>query len=173
VEKATGKGFGEELQSRILTPVELNDTLFATGGTVPDGVVDGYQLLDDQLVNVSDINLSWVWAAGGLVSTTADLLRFARATMSGELLSAASHEEMFTFVPSDNPNLTFGNGLYQVATLNGTLVGMDGGSAGFNAIMMWLPDEEVTVVVLVNRAPDDGSSEMLRDQAFAWALSEQ
>jgi len=171
IEKATGKDFGKELQRRILTPLGLNDTFFATGGTLPDGVVDGYQLLDDQLVNVSAINLSWVWAAGGIVSTTTDLLRFACATISGELLSPASFKEMFTFVPSENPNLKFGNGLYLDDTSNGTLIGMDGGSAGFNANMMWLPDEEVTVVVLVNRAPDDGSSEALRDEAFAWALN--
>lgn len=171
IEKATGREFGGELQSRILTPLGLNDTFFATGGTMPEGVVDGYQLLDDQLVNVSEINLSWVWAAGNLVSTTADLLRFASATISGELLSPESFKEMFTFVPSENPNLQFGSGLYLDVTPNGTLIGMDGGSAGFNANMMWLREEEVTVVVLVNRAPDDGSSEALRDDAFAWALT--
>jgi D-alanyl-D-alanine carboxypeptidase len=171
IENATGSTFGAELQSRILTPLELNDTFFATGGTMPEGLVDGYQLLDDQLVNVSESNLSWAWAAGNMVSTTADLLRFASATISGELLSPESFKEMFTFIPSPNPDLQFGNGLYQAVTPNGTLIGMDGGSAGFDANMMWLPEEEVTVVVLINRAPGDAASEALRDDAFAWALA--
>ncbi|MDQ3443436.1 MAG: beta-lactamase family protein [Chloroflexota bacterium] len=171
IEKATGSDFGCELQARILTPLGLNDTALATGGAIPEGVVDGYQLLDNQLVNVSTINLSWVWAAGGIVSTTADLLRFARAMFTGELLSPESFEEMFTFVPSGNPNLMFGGGLYQEVTPNGKLVGMDGGSAGFNSTMMWLPDEEVTVVLLTNRAPGDGSDEALRNDAFTWTLA--
>jgi D-alanyl-D-alanine carboxypeptidase len=172
VEKATGSTFEDELQNRILTPLGLADTSLATGGVVPDGVVDGYQLLDGELLNVTAINLSWVWSAGGMVSTTADLLRFARATRDGELMSPASFAEMFSFVPSENPNLQFGNGLYKDVTPNGTLVGMDGGSAGFSANMMWLEEEDLTVVVLVNRAPDDGSSEALRDEAFTLALGQ-
>ncbi len=171
VEAATGSSYVDELRSRILTPLGLDDTALATDGTIPDGVIDGYQVLDDQLVNVTTINLSWVWAAGGIVSTTADLLRFARATFTGELLSPESFTEMFAFIPSDNPNLMFGSGLYQEVTPVGKLVGMDGGSAGFSATMTWLPDEEVTVVLLTNRAPGDGTDEALRNAAFAWTLA--
>ena len=65
----------------------------------PADVVDGYQRSEGQLVNVSAVNLTWAWAAGGVVSTAADLARFARAVFGGELLSPASHEAMFTFVP--------------------------------------------------------------------------
>jgi len=170
VERATGNTFGDELQTRILTPLELNDTFLAVGGTLPEGVVDGYQLMEGQLLNVTAINLSWVWSAGGIVSTTAELLRLARATMSGELLSPASYADMFTFGPSEYPDLSLGSGLIQIVTPNGTLVGMDGGSAGFDANMMWMPDEELAVVVLVNRAPDDGSTGALRDEAFTQVL---
>jgi D-alanyl-D-alanine carboxypeptidase len=170
VEKATGSTFEDELQHRILTPLGLADTMLATGGMVPDGVVDGYQLLGGELLNVTAINLSWVRAAGGIVSTTTDLLRFARATRDGELLPPASFAEMFTFVPTEHPTLQFGNGLYKSVTPNGILVGMDGGSAGFDANMMWLEDQDLTVVVLVNRAPGDGSSEALRDEAITLVL---
>jgi D-alanyl-D-alanine carboxypeptidase len=172
IEKATGTDLGAALQSRIFMPLDLKDTSFATGGTVPSDLIDGYQLLDNQRVNVSMINLSWVWAAGAIVSTTADLLRFATATSTGELLSPASFEEMFTFVPSDYPQMAFGGGLYRMDSPSGTLVGMDGGSAGFNSSMMWLPEEEVTVIVMFNQAPDEGASQSLLNEAFTWALSQ-
>ncbi len=173
VEKATGNAFVDELQNRILTPLDLADTFLATGGDMPDGVVEGYQLLGGELVNVSVSNLSWIWTAGGMVSTTADLMRFANAVFAGELLSPASFQEMFTFVPTPNPNKGEGMGLFQLATPSGTLVGMDGSGPGFVSNMMRLIDEDVTAVVLVNRAPDDGSTEALRDAAFAWTLSQQ
>ncbi len=172
VEAAIGSTFGDALQTRILTPLELNDTALAVGGTIPEGVVDGYQLLDGQLLNVTAINLSWIWSAGGLVSSTADLLRFASATQNGELLSPASFAEMFTFVPSENPQMSDGSGLIRAETPDGTVVGMDGGSAGFGAQMMWMPDEEITVVTMVNWAPGDGSAEAVRDEAFAQVLKQ-
>lgn len=172
VEKATGQMFNDELGERILTPLGLADTFLAEGGAMPEGVVDGYELLDGELVNVSVSNLSWVWSAGGMVSTTADLLRFARAVYSGELLSPESHTEMFAFIPSGKSGMREGMGLYEATTPHGVLVGMDGGSAGFNSYMMRHEDGGVTVVVLANWDPDDGTVYGVKDQAIVWTLAQ-
>jgi D-alanyl-D-alanine carboxypeptidase len=171
VEQVTGHTYSEELTSRVLTPLDLKDTFLAEGADMPEGVVDGYHMLDGEMVNISASNLSWVWAAGAIVSTTADLQRFAAATFAGELLSPESHKEMFAFIPSDNPATEQGMGLYRTSTPNGTLVGMDGGSAGFTAYMMHSPEEDVTVVVLGNLAPDDGTLYRLYNDALAWTLT--
>jgi D-alanyl-D-alanine carboxypeptidase len=173
VEAVTGHAFEEELRARILNPLGLADTFLATGSEMPEGVVDGYQVLGDELANVSMSNLSWIWTAGGMVSTTGDLMRFSRSVLAGDLLSSASHEELFTFAATDNPNKGEGMGLYRITSTNGTMAGMDGSSAGFIAYMMWLVDEDITVVVLTNRAPDDGSTEAVLSAAFAWALEQE
>ena len=130
----------------------------------------GYQRQEGQLVNVSAVNLTWAWAAGGVVSTAADLARFARAVFGGELLSPASHQAMFTFVPGAWGGLEFGMGVYRVPTPNGELIGMDGGGAGGNSTMTRLPGADVTVVALANAA-GTGGLDHLRDEAFAWALA--
>jgi CubicO group peptidase (beta-lactamase class C family) len=142
---------------------------------VRDDVVDGYQPIGGEVVNVSAINLTWAWAAGGLVSTAADLARFARAVFGGELVSPASLAEMFTFVPGGGAGLGagvgFGMGVLRVPTPHGELVGMDGGAAGGTATMMRLPRADVTVVALVNEAVGGEAFGRLRDGAFAWALA--
>jgi D-alanyl-D-alanine carboxypeptidase len=171
VEQAVGGPYRDELTRRILDPLGLKDTFLAEGGEMPEGVVDGYQLVEDQLVSVSGRNLSWVWTAGGMVSTMADLLRFAPAVYSGELLSPESFKEMFTFLPADRPQLDEGMGLYQIESPSGLLTGMDGVGPGFIASMMRLADGDVTVVALVNMAPDDGTTDTIRDEAIAWALT--
>src|SRR5215216_5880298 len=99
VEAATGRSFGEELRARILEPLALADTFLVEGGTMPEGTVDGYHGLDGELFNVTATNVSWAWAAGGMVSTLADLARFARAAYGGELLAPASFAAMFTATP--------------------------------------------------------------------------
>ncbi len=171
MEAATGNAYGDELRARILEPLGLRNTTLAEGGAMPDDIVDGYHLVDGQRVNVSATNLSWVWTGGGMISTTEDLARFAQATFSGELLSPASFAEMFTFLPTDNPNKGEGMGVYSIATPNGTLIGMDGAGPGGESSMMHLPDADVTVVILANIAPVGAIVEGFRDEVFRLALA--
>ncbi len=156
VEAATGNTYGNELQSRVLDPIGLENTFLAEGAALPEGTISGYQLLDGQPVDVSISNLSWIWAAGGMVSTTEDLLAFGDALFSGQLLSEDSFAEMFSFVPTANPNKGEGMGVYRIETDNGTLTGMDGAGAGFVSSMMRQDDADITVVILANAAPDQG-----------------
>jgi D-alanyl-D-alanine carboxypeptidase len=173
VEEATGRPFADELRTRVLEPLALEDTFLAEGGEMPEGTVRGYQLLEGQLIDVSASNLSWVWTAGGMVSTTADLARFAGAVFGGELLSPASFAEMFTFVAEPGrPGFGYGMGLYQIGSPNGVLVGHDGQSAGFSSSMMRLAEADITVLVLTNMAPDEGTLDQVRDEAIAWALAQ-
>ena len=173
VEAATGRSFGDELRTRILEPLALSDTFLAEGGGMPKGIVHGYQLLEGELIDLSASNLSWIWTAGGMVSTTTDLARFARAVFGGELLSPASFTEMFTFVAEPGrPDFAFGMGLYQIGSPNGVLVGNDGQSAGFSSSMMRLTEADITAVVITNMAPDEGTLDQVRDEAIAWVLAQ-
>jgi D-alanyl-D-alanine carboxypeptidase len=172
IEQATGNPFGEELNTHILTPLGLTGTSLEEGATVAEDVVDAYHLIEGELVNVTAVNLTWSWAAGGMTSTTADLQRFAKAVFSGELLSPESFEEMFTYVPGPEESGVEGAmGLYRVQTPLGEMAGMDGGGAGGTSYMMRLADEDVTVVVLANMAPDDGTVNGLLLEAFAWTVA--
>jgi CubicO group peptidase (beta-lactamase class C family) len=175
IEAATGNRLADEMRTRILDPLGLADTYLVGDDAVsPDDAnhVDGYHVIDGELANVSATNLSWAWAAGGMVSTTADLARFGRAVFSGELLSPESFAAMFTVVPGAAPGLESGLGIYTSETPNGKLVGMDGSGAGYNSAMMRLPEADLTVILLINKAPDEGEPNAIRDAAFAWALSQ-
>jgi D-alanyl-D-alanine carboxypeptidase len=170
IEAATGRTYAEELSDRILRPLQLDDTELAEGKTLPENVVDGYQLIEGQLINVSAVNLSWVWAAGGIVSTTADLARFANELFAGELLSPASQAEMFTFAPEHWAGYYFGMGVYRREMANGAMIGMDGGAAGGNAVMLKLEDRDLTAIALVNMDP--AATFELVDEAISWALAQ-
>jgi D-alanyl-D-alanine carboxypeptidase len=131
VEEATGQQFAERLHDTILEPLGLRDTYFAATEPVRGGIVDGYHLIDGELVNVSETHLSAQWAEGGMVSTTRDLARFADAVFRGELLGPDSVQEMFTVVPSEKPGIAWGMGLARMQTPAGELVGMAGDGPGF------------------------------------------
>ena len=166
VEKATGNAFGDELRARVLNPLGLKETFFITGAEMPEGVVNPYQLVEGQLLSVAQSNLSWAWTFGGMVSTLDDLARFGEAMFSGELLSAESFAEMFTWVPAGKPGKFEGLGVYKIGSQSGDLVGMDGTGPGANSSMMRLESADLTVFILTNLAGDDGGTDLLRDEIF-------
>jgi D-alanyl-D-alanine carboxypeptidase len=171
IEKATGETFGDELRRRILTPLALHDTFFVEDATLPKGTVDAYQRVEGQLVSLSGTNLGWAWTFGGMVSTTADLARFARAIYGGELISPSSFTEMFDFFPAKHEGYYEGIGVYKTDTPSGQIYGTDGTGPGANSAMFRLDEADLTVILIDNMAPDGGASELLVLEVFRVVLA--
>jgi D-alanyl-D-alanine carboxypeptidase len=94
---------------------------------VPPG--DGQE---PQLVDLTEINPSVAFAAGEMISTTADLSRFADALLAGELVSPRSLAAMRQTVPTEQAGLRYGLGLVSIELTCGVTVwGHDGAIEGF------------------------------------------
>jgi D-alanyl-D-alanine carboxypeptidase len=172
IEEAAARGYADQLQARILDPLGLADTFFAATEAVPGGTADRYHLIDGELVDVSTIHLSAEGTAGGMVSTTRDLARFAGALFGGELLSPASVEEMFTFIPADRPGIEGGLGVLQWQMPDGeTVVGMAGDGPGCGARMFRLVDADLTLVLLTNTGGDEETVDAVFVQVVQAALA--
>lgn len=88
IERVTGKRFGEVLSERILRPLGLRDTGMLRQDTVMEGLASTYFYRDDTRTLVNDLPVyieNW-YAAGGMYSTTSDLLNFADALFGSERL---------------------------------------------------------------------------------------
>jgi D-alanyl-D-alanine carboxypeptidase len=171
VEAAGGHGYAEQLRAGLLAPLGLADTFFAAAEPVPGGRVDAYHLIEGGLVNVSAIHPSALWTAGGMVSTTRDLARFADALFGGELLRPATLEEMVTFLPvADRPGFEVGMGVFRRQTPGGdALVGNSGDGPGAGARMYRLADADLTVVLLTNTGGDEETVDALFAEAVGAA----
>ena len=167
LEGASGRPLGEELQERIFSPLGMTATRF--GGS--DGLIAGYVELEANildygigadfperragLVELSGIDPSWAWAAGGIVSTLGDVAAFAEALFAGELLSRDRQSLMFDFQPpswvrADGQKLEFGLGLMRRQTEFGPAIGHEGAGAGFQTMLYRLPDLGITMVAMTN-----------------------
>jgi D-alanyl-D-alanine carboxypeptidase len=150
VERITGHPIQQEITDRIVGPVGLRHTTFALDqnlatppaarGYLPDG---HGKLLDSTIWNASV-----VWAAGAMVSTVDDLMRFHKALMTGSLLPPERLTEMFTFLP-DAP-LKYGLGIYRIDTPCGPAIGHNGGVYGYEADVYSSRDGSRQVVVGTN-----------------------
>jgi D-alanyl-D-alanine carboxypeptidase len=100
VEKASGNTLQSELQRRIFAPLRLRATSFDTQPRITGRHAHGYTRDGKSgLVDVSVVTPSLLWAAGAIVSTADDLVRFHRGLFRGRLLRPALLRAMTTTVP--------------------------------------------------------------------------
>lgn len=151
IEAATGNNLAAEMRSRIIEPLNLDNTFFAEEEEIPEGYVSGYLDFDgDEILdNVSITNLSWSWANGAIVSNTEDLTQYAQALYGGDLLSNAAKEEMYTLVDTGR-GYDYGLGMMSFETPDLGIVGHRGGTLGFNANMWYSIEDDFTYVDLAN-----------------------
>ncbi|MFJ8043563.1 serine hydrolase domain-containing protein [Kitasatospora sp. NPDC096147] len=116
IQKVTGRPLGEEIGKRIVDRIGLRHTYFPKPGdtTIREAHPKGYQRgADGSLREYTELDPSWGWAAGAMISTNTDVTRFYTALLTGRLLPAAQLAEMRTTVAADQvgPGVRYGLGL--------------------------------------------------------------
>ncbi|MEU2073945.1 serine hydrolase domain-containing protein [Streptomyces sp. NPDC013489] len=166
VERVTGDTYEHQVEQRILRPLGLRDTYLPGEAAELAGPYNhGYQTmrLDDGTTGLRDVSVWGAtdgWAAGDLVSTTADLERFTRALFAGRVVRGPLLEEMFTLpkvadLKSGDP-AAYSAGL-SMKRLGGREVwGKTGGRWGYNAAIASTRDGARTLVYSVNSTDAKG-----------------
>lgn len=171
VEQVTNNRLADEVATRIIAPLALNDTFLAEGAAIPEGTTDCYHSIGGELINTTEINLSWTWACGWTVATMADFVRFGRATLGGEMVSPTSFQHQFTFVPDPRSiAVGWGMGVWSQPSAYGQVFGMGGDGPGFTANLARLVTHDLTVAVLLNSAGTELGTGQIRDQALGAIL---
>jgi D-alanyl-D-alanine carboxypeptidase len=157
LEKVTGAPIQTLLDRRVIKPLHLHSTYFATSSRFRGSYAHGYlppSLSGDGYVDVSDWTTSWAWAAGAVVSNAPDLARFYRALMSGRLLEPELLEQMTTTVDVVE-GFGYGLGIYTMDTPCGTIWGHDGGIPGYISFAYTDRRGSRSGILLLPTEPDD------------------
>ncbi|MFE6665113.1 serine hydrolase domain-containing protein [Streptomyces sp. NPDC057697] len=117
IQKVTGRPLGEEINRRVVDRIGLRHTYFPTPGdmTIREPHPKGYHRdsADSPWREITELDPSWGWAAGAVISTNSDLNRFYTALLGGKLLPPAQLAQMRTTVPAEafGPGVRYGLGL--------------------------------------------------------------
>lgn len=170
IERVTGHEWDREVRDRITRPLGLRHT-FSPGHVPvlplphPRGytAVGGAKPFDSTVLNAS-----WGDAAGDLISTADDVLRFWQALLGGRLLPADRLAEMRTTVPAwPGSGIEYGLGISSVPTTCGTLAwGHSGDIPGFSTRLGFTPDGEKGMVMAQTTLTGGGPAEALSDRAI-------
>lgn len=151
VEEVSGRTYAEYLAQELFEPLELTHIRYDSNVDIVKNRAQGYRLVDGVLANDGLIATSRPGAAGALIASAKDLVRWQIALVSGEVVRPESYEEMTTpFLLDDNTETKYGFGL-MLAELEGRpCVRHGGGIFGFNAELLYLPEERVSVAAISN-----------------------
>ncbi|GIJ79764.1 D-alanyl-D-alanine carboxypeptidase [Micromonospora phaseoli] len=176
IERVTGTSYPEQMRQRIFRPLGLRDTYApgtATGIRGPH--VRGYQQVASdgrtELIDATRWSQTFTPASGDLVSTLADLDRFAAALFDGRLLAPAQQRELFTH-PWAGAGYSNG-GLSSVRLPDGrTFWGKSGARYGYQALVGALDDGSTRLAFAATPtdAKADGQS-ALAQRVFAAVLA--
>jgi D-alanyl-D-alanine carboxypeptidase len=176
IQRATGHSWYQEVRARVIEPLRLTHTLWPGGSpTLPDPHARAYEryVAGEGLLDITD-QTDFSGAAGGLVTTTADLNRFLRALLGGRLLRPAQLRQMLTTVPvSDElaqawPGARDGLGLFsRPLSCGGVYWGHEGGQGGYITANGVTADAARSVVVSMSAALDP---EQVQEEEAAGAL---
>ncbi|MEV0191278.1 serine hydrolase domain-containing protein [Kitasatospora purpeofusca] len=169
VEAVTQRSLGQEIERRIVRPLGLRQTYFPAPGdaTIRGAHPHGYyrESASGPLVDITDMDPSWAWAAGQLVSTPAELNRFFTALLDGELLPPEQLAEMRTTTPAGEPFAAgSGYGLGLVSTplsCGGAYWGHGGSIPGYETRVGVTADGRAATVTMTVQAPDKAAARKL------------
>ena len=158
IEKLTGRPYYDELQRRILGPLKLANTIPSDRPQLA-GVVNGYAGPKNSLGGFDatiengrmKLNPQMEWTGGGIASTTADLVQWAKLLYEGKAFPAELVPQMLNGVPAKlGPNSRYGLAAILRETPIGASVGHDGFFPGYATSMMYWPDSKIAAAIQVN-----------------------
>lgn len=156
IEQIDRRPLADAIAARITTPLGLTG-MRALGRGSP---------IDDVAAPVSDrgepaLDVFAPGAAGPLVATAADMVRFEQAMLAGDLLTAPTRDlRIARLYPMFEPGMSYGLGVMLYDLPNGQRrlywIGHSGGGPGVKALSIYAPDLNVFVAVALT---GDGSAE--------------
>ncbi|MFI5472278.1 serine hydrolase domain-containing protein [Streptomyces cacaoi] len=161
IEKVTGRSYASEATRLVLRPAGMRDTYFpGTDPRIAGPHNRGYQAVQKadgttELVDVTEWNQADRFAAGDMISTTADLERLLTSLFRGRLVPGPQLREMFT-LPAHIDGATYSAGLQRFVYEGKVYWLKSGARYGYSALIAGTRDLSRTLVYSVGSTDAKG-----------------
>ena len=178
-EKVDGKPLAQAMQDRLFGPLKLQHTLLpaSTVNTLPEPHSHGYLYGSSSVAltgeppyspevqaaaragtllpnDYTDVNHSFVMAAGSVISTADDLATWIKALVAGRVLDPAYQRRWLDSPKPEDPNKPegqkYGYGISQFSWGPNSIYFHGGETAGYNSKISYAPANDMTLIVWTN-----------------------
>lgn len=145
IEKISGQSYQDYVENNIFKHLGMNDSGYDSHAKIISQRASGYNATPNGICNAEYLDMSIPYSAGSLYSTTRDMLLWQEGLFGGKLLSAESLQVMIT--PFKN---CYCCGVIREIRDNHEVIHHAGGINGFNTIMLYFPEDKLTVIAFSN-----------------------
>ncbi len=164
LEGAAGVSYEAYVEEEIFAELGMDRSHYCSETEIHKGKVKGYETGENGLQHKGFIVHNLPYAAGSLCSSAADLATWLAALHGGTVLAPDSYRQMIEPGDlNDGTRIRYALGLSVSDILGHRAIHHGGGIPGFLSESLYLPEEELAVVVLVNTLGSPGPSEMARE----------
>ncbi len=150
VEKITGNTIKEEIESRFISKLNLQNTSFPdpNDAYLLEPHAEGYYYFPEESrqINFTVQDVGWAGAAGAMISNINDLRIWVKALNDCSLISKEMTDKRYDWRTMDTDYAFYGGGLMKVLGF----VGHSGGIPGFTNITMRNESADLTIIVMTN-----------------------
>jgi CubicO group peptidase (beta-lactamase class C family) len=152
LEGATHESFPDLIRDRIFKPVKMDDSTVDDVRAIIQRRARGYSRTSNgNLQNASTVDTSDRFSGGGLLSTADDLIEFALAIESGNLLRPETLKIMWTAqTTSDGKSTGYGLGCGILSDHGDLAVAHSGDQQGASAQLFLIPSRRFAVAIMTN-----------------------
>ena len=151
IEKITGKPYSEYLEENIFKPLGMTNSLFANNKRIIKNRVGAYSQGENGFENSRPLNATIIYSAGAIQSTVEDFFKWHQAVHSYKLVKKEILDKAFTrYKLTDGKEADYGYGWRLGYVYESSSIWHGGGIEGFGNIEIYLPKEDVFVVIFTN-----------------------
>ena len=152
IKKVSGMPYPEFLEKKIFQPLGMDNSYYGSHRKIIKNRADGYQKKSGDFVNEEFLSLTQPGAAGSIMSTVDDMWKWQQAIKNNRLIKRETLEKAFTeYTLNNGEPINYGYGWF-LKEINGSpTIEHGGGIFGYTSNGIYLPKEEVYVVMLTNR----------------------
>ncbi len=151
IEKASGMSYEEFLETRIFQPLGMENSYYGSQLELIPNRAYGYQG-GDGFKNAQYVSLTQPYAAGSIMSTVEDMYKWQEALKDKTLISGESLQKAHTNYSLNNgEKIDYGYGWMIREIQDSRSIEHGGGIFGYTCNGIWLPEEDIYVILLTNR----------------------
>ncbi len=165
IEQISGQSYAEFLNQHIFLPTQMHNTTVAHYTDIIDHRANGYAIDEDRLINATHHSSSF--SAGAIVSTAEDLNKWITALNNHQIINKYSLERMYAnHTVSNGTESHYGYGWEHNNVAGIKTIEHSGFETGFKANSLFIPDENLFVVVLQNSQFGSPTPAMIKSAAI-------
>lgn len=175
VEKITKKKYFEVMESNILTPLKMQHSIPGVGAkgyeTLSAQIAKPYRLGSKGKIMLGTLPSAGLRSSSGMVSCIGDLAKYARAIYQDQLLKPDTKQKMWKAMHTiEGDTLPYGLGWFIGNTEGKKIIWHYGQEACFSTVLMYIPEKNLTFIMLANSAALSEHGRMLNGNPARSAL---